>query len=272
MPRTIPVGVPGVGANWAPSAGCTLEPAKPAGFAPQKIQVSGGARAYSVYAPKGYDGRRALPLVFVLHGDGGDGNNIRKRFALEAAAKEGAIFVYPDGLGATWKQAEPDDTGADYAFFDELSRFVLGNYCVDPTHLFVAGFSSGAYMAHQLGCFRGGVVRAVAAVGGGGPYDAAGKHYDAQGELQCRANGAVSAMVVTGLNDNIVKPSEGQKSVEHWRKNLHCDATGTKSEQCVEYTHCLPNQRLRKCDMPGLGHDIAASTPAAVWSFFASFN
>jgi poly(3-hydroxybutyrate) depolymerase len=79
-------------------------------------------------------------------------------------------------------------------------------------------------------------------------------------------------MVVYGLNDTVVKPSEGQKSVEHWRKNLHCDAGGgTKSEQCVEYTHCAAGQRLRKCELPGVGHDVAASTPAAVWSFFASF-
>jgi len=39
-----------------------------------------------------------LPAVFVFHGSGGTGEDIRERFGLEGPADGGAIFVYPDAV------------------------------------------------------------------------------------------------------------------------------------------------------------------------------
>lgn len=253
---------------------------KASGFSKaQRIPVRNASRTFGLYLPKGYDGARAYPIVFVLHGDGGSGDQIRGRYALEAAAQENAIFVYPDGEGRTWKQAEPESTGRDYAFFDELWKMSLAQFCVDPSRVFVTGFSSGAYMAHQLACFRAGAVRAVAAIAGGGPYDAEGKRYDGRGELVCKNQGAISALVISGNNDTTVNPSEGKKSIEHWRKNAGCPGTlapeKSPRQECADYTQCPITaagapQRLTKCELAGVGHDVPARVPPMVWSFFAS--
>src|SRR5450432_2664273 len=52
------------------------------------------------------------------------------------------------------------------AFFKAAKADILAKFCVDQNHVFVAGGSSGADMAHILGCRLGNELRGIASVGG----------------------------------------------------------------------------------------------------------
>jgi len=271
VPQGQPQGArPAVGQAAASSAGCALGPKAAGFFKAQRIVAGGRSRTFAFTLPRGYDGARAYPLVFVFHGDGGTGEQVRGRYALESASNDGAVFVYPDGEGRSWKQAEPESTGADFLFFDELAAMATSQFCVDTSRVFATGFSSGGYMANQLACARAGTIRAVAPVAGGGPYDAQGKRYDARGELTCRVAGGVNALVIWGSSDTVVRPSEGQKAAEHWRKNAGCPGATLPRQECADYAQCASGRRVSRCELLGVGHDVPARVPTLVWEFFAS--
>ena len=53
------------------------------------------------------------------------------------------------------------------AYFDALHKKIEASYCVDKSRQFYAGYSSGGWMAQQLGCWFPDVLRAQANVTGG---------------------------------------------------------------------------------------------------------
>lgn len=155
----------------------TNEPAG-SGDRRETMQLEGRRRSYLVHIPEAYDGRRKLPLVIVLHGGGGNCKSAAKmtRFS-EKADREGFIVVYPNGTGLladrflTWdagdccgyaKSNQVDDVAFVRALIDRLSS----ELSVDPTKVYVAGFSNGAMMAYQVGCQLADRVAAIAAVSG----------------------------------------------------------------------------------------------------------
>lgn len=158
-----------------PTAGCGGDPG---GVGPQNrvVMIEGVERKYTVVVPPGYDPAAALPVVFAWHGRGSDGKTARLYFKIEEAADGAAILVYPDGLpladmdNQTGWDLTPD--GVDVAFFDAMLADVSGTLCVDAGRVFSAGHSFGGFMSNALGCFRGGVVRGIAPVAGGGPFGA----------------------------------------------------------------------------------------------------
>jgi polyhydroxybutyrate depolymerase len=205
-----------------------------------------------------------------MHGDGGTGAQIRGAFGLEAAAAEGAIFAYPDGINHTWKQADKAETNEDFFFFDAVVAKTSDTYRVDTKRVFVTGFSSGAYMTNQLGCFRGGTIRAIAPMSGGGPYDAVGGHYDAEGHLTCNVK-PVAAMIIHGDIDGVVPMNEGQKSLSHWSWANNCGNTmpAEGADACRSAQCTLP---VTFCTVRGKGHQIWSEAPTRVWQFFSGFR
>jgi polyhydroxybutyrate depolymerase len=121
-------------------------------------------------------------------------------------------------------------------------------------------------MANQLACKRGERIRAVATHSGGGPYENAGT-YDDTGHLQCPGK-AVASLVVHGLSDSTVLPSEGQKSIEHWSFANRCSGGSSPSapSACVSMNGCF--QPVVACKVPGLGHAMWSEGKRLTWSFF----
>ena len=107
--------------------------------------------------------------MFVFHGKGGSGSAVRGAFGLEAEAKGKAVFVYPDGLNKDWNYNDPVARNDDVQLFDAVLDKLKNDVCIDTGRVFATGFSNGGYFANHLGCYRGGVIRAVASHGGGGP-------------------------------------------------------------------------------------------------------
>ena len=72
-------------------------------------------------------------------------------------------YCFDDGAASL----SPDSV--EYGYFDRLHKQIENDFCVDATRQFFAGYSSGGWMAHQLGCQFPDVLRAQASVTGGLP-------------------------------------------------------------------------------------------------------
>jgi len=278
---TEPVPVADSGVSTAPEAkatapatgskGCGSSGAlsKPGRLSDLEIAVGKSRRTYALTVPTGYDASRSYPLVFALHGSGGNGPGTRDYFGFESFAGDKAVFVYPSGENGSWELDTPASQNKDVAFFDALVAELGAKLCIDTTRIFATGYSNGAYMANQLGCRRGDVLRAIAPHAGGGPFENDGK-YTSDGHLDCGQK-PVAAMVFIGLADTGVDPSEGEKSLAHWTYADGCRAqtSAVAPGPCVAYQGC--KKPVVSCKISGLGHEVWKEGAKATWSFFASF-
>lgn len=230
----------------------------------EHVPIFGRTRRYTIVVPQRYSSTTPYPIVYVLHGHGGSGAQIRSAFDLENKAAGRAIFVYPDAEGG-FDLDSTASKNADVALFDATLAITQSKYCVDLHRVFVTGFSNGAYMANQLGCRRGDRIRAVASHAGGGPYENSGE-YDERGHLVCKGK-PVGSLVVHGAADTAVLPSEGKNSIDHWTASNHCSGNAAITPQgCVAYQECT--HPVWACKVPGLGHDVWAHAAQVTWSFF----
>lgn len=121
------------------------------------VASSGGARAYSVHVPAGWNGTSALPVLLVFHGvPRGD---MRALTGFDAIADElGFAVVYPQSEGQDWSVGCTACTNAaragidDVRFIEDLLDDLAGLMPVDTRRVWAAGFSQGAFMTHLLAC------------------------------------------------------------------------------------------------------------------------
>lgn len=247
-----------------PTEGCMLKLGIP-GVYDKTVEVAGVERHYILVVPEGY-GETAYPLVFAWHGRGGDSSGARLYFNVEESAANQAIFVYPDGLPLPDmdNQTGWDLTaeGEDVALFDAILAQVGSSLCVDASRVFSTGHSFGGFMSNALGCFRGGTVRAIAPVAGGGPFGV--------------CTGQVAAWLAHGTLDEVVPYELGEGSRDHWTAANGCepDFASTDPSPCVAYTGCDDGFPVHWCshEIPDfLGHTWPAWAGKAIWSFFAQF-
>ncbi|HEX8906030.1 MAG TPA: PHB depolymerase family esterase [Longimicrobiaceae bacterium] len=159
-------------------AGCGRVDAQPGNPLERTIRVDGRQRSYLVDLPPGYDGRRALPLVLVFHGGGGNAAQVRAQTGFgELARTAGFIAVYPDGTGRlrdrllTWNvgsccayaQAQHVD---EVAFVRALLDTLTATLRIDPARVYATGMSNGGMMAYLVGCALGDRFAAIAPVSG----------------------------------------------------------------------------------------------------------
>jgi polyhydroxybutyrate depolymerase len=206
-----------------------------------------------------------LPLIFVFHGDGGDGAGTRNAFKFEEKYSDLAVFVYPNGKNKSWDLDTWDASkNDDIAFVDAIVADVKAKYCLG--NVYATGFSRGGFFANHLGCHRGNVFRAIVSHGGGGPYDATGQNFNAMGNLVCPTKG-MSSMIVIGTNDGLLNDS--RTSRKHWRIANECQDTTTPYpvfSPCVSHNGC--KKPLVWCEIGGLGHQIWNQATDATWKFF----
>ena len=230
------------------SSGCgaTLS----AGAPGLSLPVDGATRTGLFVVPAGYDPALAYPLVFVFHGDGGTGAQIRTSLDLEPAAAGKAIFVYLDGANQTWDYALTG-TNADMDFVFAARDYVRGKACVDLGRTFATGMSRGGFFVDQLACRYGNAEFAAMAPHSGtleqddgnayvyGPYKASGGPYiPGEYDFMCPVDGTPSnnpplpalpppMFIVHGQCDTEsgVEFSEGVITAEHWGFAARCSTT-----------------------------------------------
>jgi polyhydroxybutyrate depolymerase len=220
-----------------------------------------------------------MPLIFIFHGDGGNGAGMYAAFPIEAAAAAAggtAMFVYPDGLdnnidpsGATraWDlyhdpgpppypytpgtpvpavSDEPSGNG-DVDFFDTMLETFQQKYCVDTSKVFITGMSSGGYLSNQFARWRSGVVKGTAPQSGGAPF---GNSDSADGTWSppnyCIASfGAVPALIIHGLSDGVVNPCNAIEAQSYWQLTNGCTDSAnnctTTADSCTGSNLAAPS-------------------------------
>jgi polyhydroxybutyrate depolymerase len=154
--------------------------AAPIGYAAdrQSLKVGDATRTYVVRTPATLQPGLRVPLVFVLHGGGGNAANAEKMTGFTEKARTGSfIVVYPEGSGRlrrglfTWNaghccgyamENKVDDVAFISSLIDDLSR----RYPVDDKRIYVTGMSNGAMLTHRLGIELSHHIAAIAPVVG----------------------------------------------------------------------------------------------------------
>lgn len=135
-------------------------------------------RAVIVHIPPAYDGSLKLPLLIVLHGGAGNGQQIQRLTELDADADEyGFVVAYPDGSGRlgdrllTWNAGHCcgyalTNQVDDVAFINLLIYRLLDHYSIDPDRVYITGISNGGMMAYRAGAELPRMVAGIAPIAG----------------------------------------------------------------------------------------------------------
>ncbi len=250
----------GAGGGNSNASGCGLTGVA-TGIQSKTTSANNKSRSYKIFVPTGYDTNSPTRLIFVFHGLGGSGDDIRIRLNVEGEANGQALFVYPEGglvdvgggqMVKGWKRE-------DMAFFDAMYEEIKANYCVDTARVFATGFSFGGYISNQIGCDRGTVVRAIAPVAG------------ALAFTDC-VGGPVAAWLTHGTADMVVKPADGQAARDHWLSANTCSNTTTPTQPsgCVTYDGCSSGHPVTWCEHSA-AHVVPSYAKQAIWNFFKAF-
>ena len=143
------------------------------------LRIGDLERSFSVYVPRAYDGTRTpIPLVLVLHGAGGNADQVARITGMsEIADKAPFIAVFPEGTARrergllTWNagnccgyayENRVDDVGFIRALVGSLSA----EYRVDPKRVYAVGMSNGGMLAYRLACELSDTFAAIGVVAG----------------------------------------------------------------------------------------------------------
>lgn len=170
-------------ATWAAAASArevsgllSARPKAPEGMLlpPGQHRLRAGASAV-LYLPQGIPAGTSAPFLLLLHGAGGRGEGMIRKFKAQADAR-GIILLAPDSAERTWdvvlsimaNRRAPPSFGRDVRRIDAILKETFARVEVDPQRVAVAGFSDGATMALSLGARNAALFRATLAFSAGG--------------------------------------------------------------------------------------------------------
>jgi polyhydroxybutyrate depolymerase len=162
-------------------------------------------RGYALYSPTGWEAGTELPVVFALHGAGGNATSFQRFTGFNALAdRERFHVVYPEGLDAAWNdgRTEVPDRNLDIddlGFLDAVYDDVVDR--VAPGPRFLTGVSNGAFMTWAIVCSGSTRYAAIAPVIGGRSLQVASA---------CAPAGPLPTLVVQGTADPLVPYDGGQ--------------------------------------------------------------
>ncbi|MBS1971763.1 MAG: prolyl oligopeptidase family serine peptidase [Bdellovibrionales bacterium] len=216
------------------------------------ISFGGQPRYYKIHVPKIYNPKNPAPLLFVLHGGGGDMEiQATDKFYKQISKSEaiGFVAVFPNGTSAmksgklaTWNAGNccgqaRDNNVDDVGFIKEIYKTVSAQLNVDTKRVFATGMSNGGMMAYRLACEAPEIFRAVASVAG------------TDNTKECKPKSPISILHIHAKDDDHVLFNGGAgefsfrdksavtefvsvpKTIEKWTQLEGCEA---KSQRVIE--------------------------------------
>jgi polyhydroxybutyrate depolymerase len=241
------------------SGSCILDP----GSQIRTISVGAQMRRYRVQVGPEALAEGGAPLIFLWHGFG-QSSAAAENLIRPARDWPAAIVVTPEGLprlfgqfaGARrngWQVRSGELEDRDLRFFDAMLEELAGAGCADPTRVYSAGFSNGAFFSNLLGCVRSNTLAAIAPVAGGGPF----------GET---CEGPMPVLITHGRSDRVVPFGTAERALGHWARQSSCRSQDTEEDRCIALPGC-DSAAVGICSHSG-GHVWPAqATPAAVQFF-----
>lgn len=250
------------------------------------IHYAGLRRYYKVHVPASYRAGRPAPLLFALHGGGGDmGYMARDEFYGQISKSEdnGHIVVFPNGYSnfasgklATWNAGNCCGQGRDrriddVGFFRLMVKNLTGQMNIDSTRIYATGMSNGGMMSHRLACEMSDVFKAIASVAG------------TDGTLDCRPKHPVSILHIHAKDDDHVLYGGGAgqeafrdrstvadfvsvpKTISRWASRNKCNQNPArvkevKGAHCDLYTGCEAGTQVKVCITDTGGHSWAGGS------------
>lgn len=189
------------------------------------LEHDGRERRYHLHVPPHAANIVGMPLLVVLHGGGGSGEQVRAATGLaEAGVRAGFVVAFPDGTGPlrgrllTWNsggievyasQHDVDDVGFVRAVVHDVMRRVP----IDDTRVFAAGHSNGGMMCHRLAREAADVFAGIAVVAGAMNFTAVD------------ATSPIAVLIVHGSEDQHVRYDGGAPRAALGRSGERSDAS-----------------------------------------------
>jgi len=251
------------GTEPAGSPGCTTPGELADGE--HTFMLDGYDRRYILRLPQNYSTEQPWPLIFALHGNGGDtgywdgmggDRDIRTAFADEA------VIVVAEAIDHQWRDYAadpatwPERIELELNYFDTIYDEVRTQLCIDDENVFSMGFSGGGSFSGVLGCRRE-YVRAIA-VGGSVIY------FEPD---QCVSTPA--AWITIGD----LETNAGREEFRDFFRDLAgCAETSTAGEPegCVDYEGCGADTPVTFCAHPA-DHVWPSIGTDATKAFFEQF-
>lgn len=238
----------------------------PIGSSAWSMQSDGKDRTFRVYVPANLETNTPVPMVVMLHGGFGSGNQAEKAYNWDQLAdKEGFVVLYPDGLRRTWNAGECcgfaskkniDDVGFILDVIDAVSERIA----IDQTRVYATGISNGGMMSYRLACEtdRFAAIAPVAATI----------------QVDCADPAPISVLHIHGLEDPLVRfdgePGEGAANVDGpsvpevmatWRAIDACGVPTSESEGVVttEISSCAGGRTVELITVADAGHQWPGS-------------
>lgn len=210
----------------------------------QTLHHEGIERTYHIHLPPGFSKDKPAPLVFALHGGGGEGRRFDKSTTqgtlTTAADKRGVVLVFPEGINKQWcdgrtEMLETKKTYDDVGFISKTIDTLVKNYGIDPKRVYATGISNGGFMSVRLAMDLSEKIAAVAPVAA----QISKALKDKSPKLP------ISIMIINGTKDPLVPFGGGHirlfrfgrsrgeilstgSSVEHFRRHNGCGKTPEK--------------------------------------------
>lgn len=266
--------------------------------ATQKVTIAG--RDLLLHLPAGFEAGKRYPLVFLLHGSGGNATVMLARSGLAATADaHGFIIAAPNGGlpangGYAWTipgvptvtgqvpgANDPDDT----AYIVQVIDALAGQACVDKARVYATGLSGGGRMSSWLGCAAADRFAAIAPVVGlraGTPLAGDPTRPD---PASCRPSRPVPVIAFAGDHDT-TNPLEGggrpywqysmRAAQQRWAELDGCkgpmetrDITAAVYEE--RFGGCRAGAQVVARITRGGVHDWVVDNEA-LWAFLASYR
>ncbi|HEY5961501.1 MAG TPA: hypothetical protein VIV60_33310 [Polyangiaceae bacterium] len=234
----------------------------------------GMQRAFDVIAPSNSivdgGGQLSLAITFVFHGAGGNPHDAQA-LGLQrvAGAAQKSIFVFPEGVTFRDQGVGWDDRcdGYDVVFFDNMLTELRQRFRVDPTQIYVAGFSWGADFVTALLCCRGELIRAAAVASCTDEY-ADPRDFRTYSNFPCRTGGKTAIRFTFDSNgDHAYSATQFRATLSLYRHLNSCSETWTKNDSvCDRYDGC--SAPFIACGYSALGHSTPPHWAEESWRFF----
>ncbi len=166
------------------------------------VEVDGIEREYFVHIPEGYNSEELFPVVFVLHGGGGNAEKLGRYTGFtKLADQEKFIVVYPQGYDKHWNdgrkniksKAHEEDIN-DIKFFNEMIKALNLLFKIDESRIYAVGISNGAMMSFRIACELSDKFAAIAAIAGSCP----------EVLSECTPENPISILIINGTDDPLV--------------------------------------------------------------------
>jgi polyhydroxybutyrate depolymerase len=245
-------------------------PTKP-GDHDMSLTIGGVKRDYTVHIPPGYDGSKPAPVLYFYHYFTGSSQEMAEYSRMnDIADRENFIVVYPNAKGYVgnfvrqWNlNNNPSYRVDEVAFARSLMDTVESKLNVDKNRQYIAGYSNGGMLAHELASKMSDRIAAMAAVSG------------CQNPGVTKPIEGISVLMIHGTRDRLV-PLQGRiftplfprmSSLEQGRE-FWCTANKTDQHStrqvssnvvCDTYTNSVTGKEVAVMTMNGSGHGFPGS-------------